>query len=94
MSVAIKFGKNFLVFLIIYYYFNEVLKYWAPIINKCIVNLWKLTAYLQSTSINYPGFKFSKHLHFFEISALQNLCPCATFLTQLVETHIDRCMSI
>ena len=36
--------------------------YCAPNINKYIVNLWKLIAYLESTSMN--GFQFSKHLHF------------------------------
>ena len=41
------------------------MKYCAPNINKYIVNLWKLIAYLESTFMNYPGFQISKHLHIF-----------------------------
>ena len=58
---------EFLVFdeMLIYKHINEVMKYWAVNITKCVVNLWKLIVYLQSTFMNYPGFQISKHLHIF-----------------------------
>ena len=37
--------------------------YCASNINKYIVNLWKLIAYLESTLMDYPEFQFSNHLH-------------------------------
>ena len=38
--------SEFLAFheLLMYLYINQVMKYWALNINKCIVNLWKLIA--------------------------------------------------
>ena len=36
------------------------MKYCAPNINKFIVNLWKLTAYLESTFIQLPWIPIFK----------------------------------
>ena len=49
--VGINYSENFWHFtkVLIYEYINQVMKYWAPNINKCIVNLWELIAYLEST---------------------------------------------
>ena len=70
--------------------------YCAPNINKYIVNLWKLIAYLESTSMNYPGFQFSKHLHFSScgISITRFARPLVPLLAEVAETHIDTCISI
>ena len=33
------------------------MKYWAPNITKCVVNLWKLIVYFESTFMNYLDYK-------------------------------------
>ena len=58
---------QFLVFheVLIYLYINEIVIYWAPDINKWIINIRILTLYLESTSMNQHIFQFSKHSHVF-----------------------------
>ena len=69
--------------------------YCAPNINKYIVNLSKLIAYLKSTFMNYPGFQFSKHLHFSSCGIIiARFAPLVPLLAEVVETHVDNCISI
>ena len=81
--------------MLIYLYLNKLMIFCAPNINKYIVNLWKLIAYLESTFMNYPGFRFSKHLHFsncgISITKFATLVPLSA---EVAETHIDTCISI
>ena len=60
--------------------------YCAPNINKYIVNLWKVIAYLESTFMNYPGFQFSKHLHFSSYGI--SIAKFVPLLAEVAETHI------
>ena len=69
--------------------------YCAPNNNKYIVSLWKLIAYLESTFMNYPGFQFSKHLHFSSCgNSITKFVPLVPLLAEVAETHIDTCISI
>ena len=58
LSLTLVKNLEFLVFheVLVYQYINELMKYWVTDINKSIVNLWKLIAYLESTFMNYPEF--------------------------------------
>ena len=76
--------------MLIYKYINELMIYCAPNINKFIVNLWKQIAYLESTFMNYPGFQFSKHMHFSSYGISIAKCVLLVpLLAEVVETHID-----
>ena len=71
-------------------FINEVIKYLAPNINKSIANLWKLVAYLESTFMNYPGFQFSKHLHFSSKDiGISISVPLVPLLVEVSDAHID-----
>ena len=50
---------------LIYLFINELIIYWAPDINKWIINMRILTLYLESTSMYQHMFQFSKHSHIF-----------------------------
>ena len=62
----------------------------ASNINKYIVNLWKLTAYLESTFMNYLGFQFSNNFTFSCCDfARLKFVPLVPLLVEVGETHID-----
>ena len=90
--VGITFGKNieYLLFheVSIYQYINEVIKYWTPNINKSIVNLRKLIAYLESTFMKYHGFQISKHLHIFSRDIGNSIA--VPLYARVADTHIER----
>ena len=64
------------------------MKYWAPNMNKFIINLWILTAYLESKFTNHPGFQFLKHLHF--CSSNIDFAKFVPLLLAVAETHFYR----
>ena len=39
--------------------------------------------------MNYPRFKFSKHLHSFQPMVIVKIVPLVPFMAQMAEIHID-----
>ena len=66
--------------------------YCAPNINKCIVNLWKLIAYLESTFLD-SNFQIIYIFSCCDIS-IAKFVPLVPLLAEVAKTHINTCILI
>ena len=54
--------------------------------QKILIEVWTV---MESTVMNYPGFQFSKHLHFSSCGiSIAKFVPIVLLLAEMAETHI------